>query len=122
MAEDPTTGFGPPETGFGPPEDQPGLTRTGTNKAGFPTYHGTPQAPPSFGSRFAEALGSPTSIDELKQGGQAITGPYGTGRPGSLIKNLYEKAVDPMAPTAQAHAQVHPTGQAINQGLKYILE
>lgn len=105
----------------------------------------TPSAPPprpTFVSRLGESLGLPTSMDQLRQMGpnmqlfqsqdhpilagaaNAIVGPAGEAARAAINygKNLYAKATEPMTPAEQADAQIHPLGQAANQGAKFIEE
>jgi len=123
-------------------QNNPDLTLQGTNKAGFPVFHGTPTADPTFGSRLAESLGIPTSGDQTEQMGRGIQvvnapdhpvltklanaalGPAGTAA--AMVKdygkNLYDKAVAPTTPEEQVNMQNHPIMEGANQGLKYVLE
>lgn len=127
MADD-QKGFGPPvaddTAGFGAPVEDSSLTRVGTNPAGFPVYHGTPTAPPTFGSRLAESLGVPTSTDDLKNA--AISTGMGILYPpllaGQAAQQMWNKTTQPMTPQEKADMAVHPVGQVLNQGAKRILE
>jgi len=100
---------------------QEGLTPTGTNKAGFPTYQGTPATPPGFLSRSAEALGIPTSMDELKE----MFTPQAAdllGPGGRVAQGITQGLTQPMTPQEKADMAVHPVGQVANQIAKRTLE
>lgn len=117
----------------------PELTPTGTNKAGSPTFKGTPtNSTPGFFSRLGEAVGIPnlTSTAQARQmqsGSEflpghpvlnAIAGPAGMAvrAISNYGQNLYNKATEPMTPVEKADAQRHPIGQAANQAAKFIEE
>lgn len=96
-----------PQSGADDWETVPGavpanLTPTGTNKAGFQTFHGTPPKAPTFFSRFGQAVGVPTSMDELKA-------MFSTD-PRTLLENA---AAGPAAPIAR---------QVVNAGANAIQE
>ena len=107
--------------------DQPGLTPTGTNKAGFPIYQGTPQPTPGFISRSAEALGIPTSMDDLK----AMFTPQPAdllGPGGRVAQTIIQGMTQPMTPQEKADMAapqtLHggPIGEIANQVAKRTLE
>ncbi len=84
-----------------------------------------PSAPrPGFFSRTAEALGIPTSMDDLKGMGQATaTGiVYPPLLAGQALKGIWDKTTQPMTPQEQTDFAKHPVGQVINQGMKRLLE
>ena len=111
--------------------DQPGLTPVGTNKAGFPTYHGTPQPTPGFISRASEALGIPTSA-ELSQpvspgefAGHAILGPAFTA--GQAAYGYAKNAINGLTRTLcllkdEARYAAHPMARVPDIASGHLLE
>ena len=110
--------------------DQPGLTPVGTNKAGFPTYHGSPAPIPGFISRTSEALGIPTSA-ELSQpvspgefAGHAILGPAFTAGQAAYgyAKNAINGLTEPVPAEDEARYAAHPMARVPDIASKYLLE
>lgn len=90
-------------------------------KAGYATAIGTPKPTPGFISRSAEALGIPTSTDDLKN----LFTPQAAdllGPGGRMAQTVAQGMTQPMTPAEKSDMEVHPVGQVLNQGAKRILE